>query len=271
MLRSDKHVTVSIDARRQVPRRRTLRRFRPMSPKTALPICELVLAIDLAPRHRRLHPHGIEGHSLRSRRDPRGVPGGVSDGEIVPLLDDVARVDLQELFPVRGDSAGAVEVFEEDLTRGRGTREAMPGKGCFAGAEQAGAHTGGVAAEDHAASRASTLPSLNNAPPRRALLPRMTTWSSRQRAAVVEDAAAAVAATAGDRQPFERQRSALDVEDPALAAAEGQPVGNSGPMIVVVAGSVRTRGPPVSLMVRGALPEGSGSKVMMSGPGWLLA
>ena len=38
---------------------------------------------------------------------------------------------------------------EEDLPRGRGTREAAPGER-LAGAEQAGAHAGGVPAEDHA-------------------------------------------------------------------------------------------------------------------------
>ena len=44
-----------------------------------------------------------------------------------------------------------------------------------------------------------------------------------------------------------------------------------GPMIVVVAGSVSTSGPPVRTIVRRVLPKTDGSKVMVSGPGWLLA
>ena len=62
-----------------------------------------------------------------------------------------------------------------------------------------------------------------------------------------------------------------DVEDPALASALIVSLLAPGPMIVVVAGSVSTSGPPVRTIVRGVLPKTAGSKVMVSGPGWLLA
>ena len=48
-----------------------------------------------------------------------------------------------------------------------------------------------------------------------------------------------------DRQPLKGQRPALDVEDPAPAVALDREQPGAGPMIVVVAGSVRTSGPPI--------------------------
>src|SRR5262249_7717756 len=44
-----------------------------------------------------------------------------------------------------------------------------------------------------------------------------------------------------------------------------------GPMIVVVALSVSTSGPPISLIVRGPLPKTAASNLMGSGPGRLFA
>ena len=115
------------------------------------------------------------------------------------------------------------------------------------------------------------MPSLNSPPPTRAWLPRMTTWSSASvppslRMPPPRSARPPVIvspSSASDPPSMSKTR----LLPPPLIVSRLAP----GPMIVVVAGSVRTSGPPVSRIVRRSVPKTAGSKVMVSGPGWLLA
>jgi hypothetical protein len=95
--------------------------------------------------------------------------------------------------------------------------QAVFDEGRFAGAEEAGARTGGVAADDHIGQRRRTV--VVEAATDAGAVAAEDDVVQCQGTAVVEYAAAAMSPTAGDCQPFQRQRSAPDVKNPAPAVA----------------------------------------------------
>jgi hypothetical protein len=111
------------------------------------------------------------------------------------------------------------------------------------------------------------VPSLNSAPPLQARLPRRTTWSSARVPPLLSMPPPRSARPPVIVIPFRTSdpRSMSNTRDlpPPLRVSRLAP----GPMIVVVAGSVRTSGPPVSRIVCDLAPCAGGSRMIVSGPG----